>query len=763
MKKLYTLLLLLTIALGYSQATLVSQYLLCDDNTDGVASFYLPNKNPEILGNLNVAEHVVSYYQTLSDAESATNPIPNFAYSNTANPQQIFACVTNIQTQESSYFYFNLVVSPKPIAYPATLTMCNTAIPLVYNLDDAAPQILGGQQNLTATFYTSANGGIVIPGGPFTPTEFPVQVLGVELNNGSCSSERTTITLNTTTCTTPPCITPTFLNVSNVSSYSATLSWNGPIQNGFQVIVLPAGSPAPTPNTTGNAFVQTPPFVMTGLMPNTCYVFYVRSSCAGSTFSQYVGPYNFCTQNNCENNGECPDNLTLVAFLDANDNGIKDDGEAQFDLGLFDYEINNSGTTLQGYSNYGNFTIFDSNPDNAYDLNFTVNPDFAPYYSSTTAFTDIHITAGTGTHTYYFPVTLLQSYNDLQVQLIPADPPRPGFTYTVYLKFKNKGTTNIPSGEVAFIKDDAVSILFTSPSIPINAVNGFSYVFTNLAVNEERLIAISMQVPTIPTVMLGQVVTNTAFVGSSVEDAFLSNNTAPLSQTIVGSYDPNDKIEAHGGKIAVDTFTTDDSLTYTIQFENTGTASAEFVRVEDLLDAGLNPHSVEMLNASHAYNMRRIDNKLTWNFYNINLPTTASNPTQSHGYIQFKVKPTSGYAVGTLIPNAADIYFDYNTAIVTNTFATEFVATLAVNLFDANGFYMYPNPATTFVNLSLKDTAGSIAAINVYDVLGKSVKAINNIQSDAISIDVSLLSKGMYFVAITTENNLKVTKKLIID
>jgi uncharacterized repeat protein (TIGR01451 family) len=559
------------------------------------------------------------------------------------------------------------------------------------------------------------------------------------------------------------CATPTLLNVSDVSSYSATLSWNGSSQNAFDVIVVPAGSPAPTASTPGGMIVQTPQFVMAGLIPNYCYAFYVRSICQGSTFSEFVGPYNFCTQNNCEDNGECPDNLTLVAFLDTNDNGVQDDGEERFDLGLFDYEINNSGTILQGYTNFGNFTIFDSNPDNAYDLDFTINPDIAPYYSSTTVFSDIHITAGTGTHTYYFPVTLIQSYNDLQVQLIPATPPRPGFTYTVYIKYKNKGTSNIASGEVAFIKDDAVSILSTSPSIPINAVNGFTYGFTNLAVNEERIIEVSMQVPTIPTVTLGQVVTNTAFVGSSQEDAFLNNNTAPLSQIIVGSYDPNDKTEAHGGKVAMDTFTENDFLTYTIQFENTGTASAEFIRVEDLLDTSLNPESVEMLSASHPYNMRRIDNKLIWNFYNVNLPPTSTNPTQSHGYIQFKIKPTAGYTLGTMIPNAADIYFDYNPPIVTDTFQTEFVETLATTSFDANGFYMYPNPAKTFVNLGLKDITESIVNINVYDVVGKSVRTISDIESTQINFDVSALTNGIYFVEITTKNQLKITKKLVIQ
>ena len=73
--------------------------------------------------------------------------------------------------------------------------------------------------------------------------------------------------------------------------------------------------------------------------------------------------------------------------------------------------------------------------------------------------------------------------------------------------------------------------------------------------------------------------------------------------------------------------------------------------------------------------MRKINNKLIWNFYDINLPPTISDPILSHGFVQFKVKPVSGFSVGTIIPNTADIYFDYNPAIVTNTFETDFVET----------------------------------------------------------------------------------------
>ena len=56
------------------------------------------------------------------------------------------------------------------------------------------------------------------------------------------------------------------------------------------------------------------------------------------------------------------------------------------------------------------------------------------------------------------------------------------------------------------------------------------------------------------------------------------------------------------------------------------------------------------------------------------LPVSVANTMTGKGYITFKIKPKPGYAVGDIIPNNASIYFDFNPAIITNTFQTEFVA-----------------------------------------------------------------------------------------
>ncbi len=271
-----------------------------------------------------------------------------------------------------------------------------------------------------------------------------------------------------------------------------------------------------------------------------------------------------------------------------------------------------------------------------------------------------------------------------------------------------------------------------------------------------------MQVPTIPTVAAGQALTNTASIAPLTGDIVPENNSNSSSQIIINSYDPNDKMESHGERILHSAFTSNDYLYYTIRFENSGTASAINVRVNDILDDQLDETSLRMVNASHAYVLDRVGSNLTWNFNNIQLPVSIANTTTGKGYITFKVKPNPGYAVGDIIPNTAAIYFDFNPAIITNTFNTQFVAALGINQFENEDFVFYPNPTSDIVTVSLTNTENTIASITVYDVLGKTILASKSNNSNTQIIDLSNVNTGMYFIEVTTDSNLKVVKKLMV-
>ncbi len=104
------------------------------------------------------------------------------------------------------------------------------------------------------------------------------------------------------TCAPPPtCTKPKTLISSAITQSTALLAWTQPanpggsIANNWQVLVLPAGSPAPTAASTGWISATNNPFYITGLTPTTCYDYYVRAVCSGTDSSFWSLKGSFCT------------------------------------------------------------------------------------------------------------------------------------------------------------------------------------------------------------------------------------------------------------------------------------------------------------------------------------------------------------------------------------------------------------------------------------------------------------------------------------
>ncbi len=90
------------------------------------------------------------------------------------------------------------------------------------------------------------------------------------------------------------------------------------------------------------------------------------------------------------------------------------------------------------------------------------------------------------------------------------------------------------------------------------------------------------------------------------------------------------------------------------------------------------------------------------------------------------------------------------------TYAVNRYGALKTNSFDQTNFKLFPNPATTTLNVS---NSGNLSTYTITDLLGKIilVGTINN-QSN---IDVSTLSKGIY-VFNASQNDKIISKKLVI-
>ncbi|WP_397363253.1 T9SS type A sorting domain-containing protein [Olleya sp. R77988] len=457
--------------------------------------------------------------------------------------------------------------------------------------------------------------------------------------------------------------------------------------------------------------------------------------------------------------------IEVNAFLDLNNDGVFNGNDTPFSNGFFTYEVNDDTIINTVNSTTGSFTIFNNDDANTYDITFAVTPGYESCYSiPTSLFENINATAG-NTTVVDIPIVEVVQCEDVAVYLVPSISPVPGFLYWNNVVIENLGATTVTSGSVEFVHDAAVNFVevWNPPAtgtITLTAT-GFIYDFVNLQPGQTITMYADMTVPA--TVALGTMLTNSVSYTTVANDIVSTNNSASVTQEVVGSYDPNDITESYGPEIVYDDFiTTNEYLYYTIRFQNLGTAEAINIRIENTLDALLDNATIQMIDSSHDVVMHRLNNQLTWTFDNINLPAEVQDERGSHGYVVYKIKPLAGYNVGTVIPNTAEIYFDFNAAVITNTFTTTFVAPqLSVAEFGINGFSLYPNPANAEVNIRFSNALRGSFALTVIDIQGKQVFS-TTVNTDTIqAFNVSNLESGMYFVKLKN-SNIEHIQKLIV-
>ncbi|MEO5777103.1 MAG: fibronectin type III domain-containing protein [Flavobacterium sp.] len=567
--------------------------------------------------------------------------------------------------------------------------------------------------------------------------------------NYAYNSDSTTII-----CPTIPgeVVSVTFSSFSTEASWDALYVFDG---NSITAPQIASSNPAGSVpgGLAGGFWGTTIPGPFTSSSPDGCLTFRFRSDAS-------VNNPGWVANVTCAPD---TDKIVLIAFVDQNSNGIRDIGEPLFTNGSFIYQQNSDGINVTAYSPIGQFALYDANPANTYSFNYQIQTEYTAYYDSgTTTYNNITIPVGSATQFLYFPITLTNPYNDVAISIAPFSPPRPGLTYTNRITYKNQGVA-ATDGTITFVKPpETTGFSCTQTGIVTNGT-GFTYAFTNLLPNETRTFYVTMTVPVTPIVSLGDLLTDTVSISALGTDIDLTNNSNTNSQIVVNSYDPNDKMESRGKNIPFDQFAPDDYFFYTIRFQNNGTADAIDIRVEDLLDSQIDESTVRMVSSSHNYTMKRVNNQLVWDFKNIHLPASGINPSGSMGYIQFKVRLNPGFHAGTIIPNNASIFFDTNPAIVTNTFSTKFVTLLGVADFDANSLVLYPNPANNTVQIGVVNANEQINKVVFYDILGKAIKTVSTIATESITVDISDLAKGVYLVEIDLDNNLKLTKKLVIQ
>lgn len=323
---------------------------------------------------------------------------------------------------------------------------------------------------------------------------------------------------------------------------------------------------------------------------------------------------------------------------------------------------------------------------------------------------------------------------------------RPGILEPYFINYQNNGTS-VESDTITFVMDTLLTFVSANP-IPVN-INGntIQWVYSNLQPYQSASISLNLM-PSLTAVM-GSYLNSTLSI-APLNDTIPTNNIVNLHQLVTNSFDPNDKLAEPSGMIEAGT-----EINYTIRFQNTGNAEAYNVAILDTLDQNLDLMTFQFLGASHPclFTMEG-QGVANFTFYNIMLPDSGTDQAGSNGYVSYKVKTKTNLVPLTVINNKAEIYFDFNPPIITNTTADTIQMPVVTGIFNQLNTYVInakPNPTNNNVVFTFSNDVNETAQLIITTLEGKIVFSKNSISSKDI-INLSELSAGIYFCNISSKN-----------
>ena len=472
------------------------------------------------------------------------------------------------------------------------------------------------------------------------------------------------------------------------------------------------------------------------------------------------------------NNDRCYCTLTGRVFVDTNTNCLFDAGETP----VHNIMIHCSGVgyTFTDNAGYYSFKV----PSGNYTLSENIQA-YYPLASCQSNSVSVTASATSGCVISRDFANVINPIHDLKITAIDLNHPIPGFNYLQRLVVQNDGTDREDSIQVGYHHDGQLLLNTVIPNIFVQQnsaafPNSYSIVnsFPSLSPTGYQVFDITYNVPT--NIPLG---TNVVFedttayqnpMSSWLSDYSPWNNVGRLGTVVVGSFDPNEKAVSPQGITSHGYITDKDSiLTYTIHFQNTGSYPAQKVVVIDSLDKSLDISTIKLGYSNYPYTATMSDSGvLKFTFDNIQLPAQSYNPIASIGMVMYTIHQKPNLAFGTEIKSPANIYFDYNAPVATNaalnTIGIGDTTSVANTAAQELGFVLYPNPANGNVTLSINcDMAAANSTIRILNLMGEEVltKHLNLTQGkNLISLNISSLSSGFYFVELSDGQQRKVQK-----
>ncbi|MBP6238963.1 MAG: hypothetical protein KA536_22625 [Saprospiraceae bacterium] len=214
--------------------------------------------------------------------------------------------------------------------------------------------------------------------------------------------------------------------------------------------------------------------------------------------------------------------------------------------------------------------------------------------------------------------------------------------------------------------------LISSYPVPKYLIGAYEWEFNNVSVMSSAEISLNLDMPNFNSSGQDLIIPHVLYIQKNGL-WILADSTAYISK-IVCAYDPNDKQVVPYGKKEERFVLKDEPLSYTIRFQNTGTAAARDVIIRDTLDEGFDLSTFKTLGSSHKLHTELRGPYVEFYFRNIWLPDSLSNKEGSKGYVNFIVNAKEEIEECAKLENKADIYFDFNPPITTNTVSNTLVS-----------------------------------------------------------------------------------------
>lgn len=317
------------------------------------------------------------------------------------------------------------------------------------------------------------------------------------------------------------------------------------------------------------------------------------------------------------------------------------------------------------------------------------------------------------------------------------------------------------SGTAQLILDPQVHFLGLNTMPPPGfTVNGdtlsWSFNYNNTFLNYSHISVIGDS-----TLQVGDSVCFQLNMLPSVGDINPTNNFITRCYEAFVAYDPNQKSVLPEGTGPGNDVLPGTVLDYTIQFQNTGNAPARDIFILDTLDASLDLSTMVVTGYSHYMETDLLPgNVIRFNFPEIWLPDSVNNEPLSHGFVSYRIGHLPNVPLGTTIENTANIYFDFNPPIVTNTtLNTIQVPSGVLEGNSASGFKLFPNPGKESFQVDFgKPVSGTVSLV---DITGRIVMQKQLFAEQLIRVDAAAFPAGIYSFIYNDGENSRMQKVII--